>query len=212
MLYHRDVYLPASLVNLLPKGLLNVYTTQHARERARQLGLGYCPSCLDCRDIDTEVIEVDTDDNGQVKIVYRVPYSTKSDLCLAVLFCDEGAESFFLLKSCWLNDKLDTHKTLDTTRYAAKPREDTTMANKVDATITFAVYHGESKTKSDPVTHKPRPVTEIVVLMGGRTIARKVAGGRYTTEQAATEFRRNNKSFSRFPVYAEAALMNLVPA
>lgn len=60
-----------------------------------------------------EIFEVKVEDKDVVKFVSRCDYNEKSDICIVILLKENG----MLIKTCWLNDKTDKHKTLDMTKY-----------------------------------------------------------------------------------------------
>ncbi len=60
------------------------------------------------------VIEVETDSNGKIiKILVRLEYNDKFDLCLAIIPIEKQAR----IKTGWLNSRSDNHRTLDITKY-----------------------------------------------------------------------------------------------
>ena len=60
------------------------------------------------------IIEVETNAaNVIVKIVIRIGYDSRLDIALALLVDYDVAT----VKSCWLNEKNDSHKTLDKSKY-----------------------------------------------------------------------------------------------
>lgn len=58
-----------------------------------------------------QVIEVEAENNQTIKVVYRIKYFPKEDLCLAVLV-PSGQ-----VKTIWLNHVDDKHYSLRTERY-----------------------------------------------------------------------------------------------
>ncbi len=114
-LYHKDIYIPP---NLLP----NIYGTyylsfsKHAKDSCITDRYGYIfpPTSVEV-DIDN-LLEVETAPNTQIinKIVIRQPY--KETLDLSLVFIPEGKLGF--VKTLWLNEKSDSHFTLDPAPYS----------------------------------------------------------------------------------------------
>lgn len=109
-LYHFKIYIPENLKTRYGTLSRLVYSN-HAKQAALndRYGKINCPISLNT---DTaQVIEVEAEGNIVIKVVYRIPYSSQYDLCLAVI----PRQSF--VKTVWLNDKCDLHKTLDMSKY-----------------------------------------------------------------------------------------------
>ena len=65
--------------------------------------------------VECKIVEVETDKNNNiVKIVYRKQLNQKLDLCLVVMVQQS------LVKTIWLNEANDTHRTLDRSKYATR--------------------------------------------------------------------------------------------
>lgn len=112
-LYHRDIGFPAVVDTLFGKSLAFRFTRHSLR------------SCLNDRygvikppprhTIQKgEIIEADTDGAAVYKILIRIPYDAKCDLCMA-LTPNPGGDS--LVRICWLNRVDDRHFTLDKSKY-----------------------------------------------------------------------------------------------
>lgn len=110
-LYHYQLGLPKVQ---LPQGVALLEYTGHAKRAANddRYGVITLPVALDTSA--AKVIEVEVDGNAVTKVLYRVSYDHKHDLCLAVIPRRYGA---WLVKTVWLNRKDDTHRTLDEKRY-----------------------------------------------------------------------------------------------
>jgi hypothetical protein len=87
----------------------------HARQQARLKNIAALPSQVE---VDAEnLVELETLPTGKpVKAVFRVPYSSSHDLCMAVLLNDG------VVKTVWLNSVRDLHGTLDRTKYCIPTR------------------------------------------------------------------------------------------
>jgi hypothetical protein len=59
------------------------------------------------------IIEIEHSNYRTSKILYRAPYDSHFDLCIAVI---PGVP--MVVKTVWLQAKSDSHKTLDRTRYS----------------------------------------------------------------------------------------------
>ncbi len=114
MLYHCDIFLPASLK--LPTGAYLLKYGPHAQQAAKSDRYGnltpLLPAYIDCSK--ATVIEVETNGNVIVKIVYRQKLNEKKDICLAVCPTRHGT---WFVKTVWSNVNGDTHLTLDKKRY-----------------------------------------------------------------------------------------------
>lgn len=111
-LYHADIWLPEVLTKQI-KPLFSLSYSVHARQAARNDRYGeivnlprhYIPRI-------SKTIELESDDNyNLIKVVARQYYNEWFDLILVV-----NVEAK-LVKTVWLNSRLDLHKTLDRTKY-----------------------------------------------------------------------------------------------
>lgn len=110
-LYHAEVFMPKLA---LPKGKINLQYTTHAMNAAKndRYGTIALPEQLDTSK--ATVIEVETNQQKQtVKVLYRVQLDAKRDLCLAVLVTG-------IVKTVWVNQRSDKHKTLQKGKYATR--------------------------------------------------------------------------------------------
>lgn len=111
MLYHKLIGFPPTLIINSEYKILVKYT-QHAKNEANHDRYGdiTLPKLIKFKKED--IIEVETSDNIIVdKVLIRIPYNEKYDICLAILL------GLGLVKTLWLNDKNDSHKTLDKNKY-----------------------------------------------------------------------------------------------
>jgi hypothetical protein len=107
-LYHKDVFLPK--ISLSDK-MVKVNYTHHAidaayNDRYEEIIL---PNALNFAK--SEIIEVEIKNKKIVKIVARFDYNNNYDLVIVII--PQGK----IIKTVWLNDKNDTHLTLDTSKY-----------------------------------------------------------------------------------------------
>lgn len=109
-LYHVSLGLPANF--RAPVGQHVLHYTRHALHAAQndRYGVPVLPDRIDSRT--ARVIEVEVTGQRVTKILYRIRHCDRFDLCLAVI---PGAK--FLVKTVWLQDNTDQHKTLDASRY-----------------------------------------------------------------------------------------------
>lgn len=117
-LFHADIYIPPHLKSPCFWGPLKY--TMHAQRAARndRYGLIALPRELDVTK--AQLIEVEADDGpgGKltevVKQVWRTALDEKRDIVLAIAY---GGN----VKTVWVNLRDDLHKTLDESKYVAKP-------------------------------------------------------------------------------------------
>jgi hypothetical protein len=112
MLYHFEKGITANIRTRFGYVLLSY--SKHAERAANDDRYApiETPLFLDTNAPSTQVIEVETDSNNKAtKIVYRIPYSLEFDLCLAVSIRD------WRVKTVWLNESEDCHRTVDLSRY-----------------------------------------------------------------------------------------------
>lgn len=107
-LYHAKLGLPTGV--RLPYGVIQLVYSEHAKRAAFERGITSLPDYLDlsrCR-----IIEVETDGRKAVKVVYRLSHNERLDLVIVVLL-----KATYLVKTVWVNDKNDSHKTLCEAKY-----------------------------------------------------------------------------------------------
>lgn len=113
-LYHADIFLPPNLK--LPNGAFQVRYTDHAIQASRSDRYGniLLPAYISTKQ--AKVIEVEADGQKVFKIVYRQPLDKERDICLAVI----PDRRCWVVKTVWINLNSDSHKTLQTSKYARK--------------------------------------------------------------------------------------------
>lgn len=112
-LYHTGIFLPQYI--RVPNGMWTLEYTGHALREANNDKNGQLtlPKWLDTRKC--TLIEVEVDEQKRIqKLVYRTKMSLTTDLTLAIIPLTRG----WLVKSVWGNEVSDTHRTLNTSRYA----------------------------------------------------------------------------------------------
>jgi len=116
MLYHKDVYLPEKIKNIgevecQPK------LTRHAQRAANSDRYGRINLPEKIKFSASDIVEVELWENCQdIKFLVRLPYDKNNDICAVVLFTPRET----ILKTLWLNRKIDKHSTLDKSRYSGK--------------------------------------------------------------------------------------------
>jgi hypothetical protein len=115
-LYHKDIFIPASVLNFDFGGLFRLVYTRHAMKECLQDKLGQIgrPPCL----IDISkatIIEAEVTDEIEVtKLVIRLSYDNTRDIILVLRNFFDGAATVITL---WTNSIKDTHNTLDRSKY-----------------------------------------------------------------------------------------------
>ena len=128
-LYHRDLGFPAGIVDTICRAFaLQVF--HHARRALvddRYLSAAVAdgrqqhPGAFNAPDLipalvmprPDQIIEVEIARGRVEKFVIRLPATPNFDVVLALM--PDGNEA--VVKTLWLNQKTDTHKTLDVTKY-----------------------------------------------------------------------------------------------
>jgi hypothetical protein len=111
MLYHSELGIPENILKQLPKGLVVLTYSRHAKDSLYNDHYGIIP---EYEFVDTryaKVIEVEVENSKPIKVVYRVSYQDDLDVCLAVAL-ERG-----VVKTSWFNNKNDLHTTLDKSKY-----------------------------------------------------------------------------------------------
>lgn len=116
-LFHRDLGFPPVVETLFGKTLTFSFT-RHALYACLHDRYGVITPSRSVTIAPGQIVEADADEKSVYKIVLRVPYDEKCDVCIALLPNLNGDS---LVKTCWLNRKDDTHTTLDKSKYAAYP-------------------------------------------------------------------------------------------
>jgi subtilisin-like proprotein convertase family protein len=115
MLYHREVYLPNNILNAL-EGEFKIIYGIHAIKQARvKYGLRGQDLPSSAQTTIANIIEVEIIGNRIVKIVVRLPFDNRDDICVPLIPQSPGE---LFAKTMWLNSRSDRHRTLDKAKYA----------------------------------------------------------------------------------------------
>ena len=111
-LYHKDIGFP----NIkLPEGTYELKKySQHALRAAKDDRYGIAkelPKSIDIAQVD--LVEIQVENNSVVKAVVRADYNAELDL--VIVFMPQAYDNF--VKTVWLNEKSDQHKTLQRWKY-----------------------------------------------------------------------------------------------
>jgi hypothetical protein len=110
LVFHKDVGIPPQLAAGPPSGLKLLYSA-HARQEALKDGLKAAPSRMPA--IFTLIEVAINKQNAIVKWVVRLPMVDLPNDDLVLVVQPDG-----LVRTLWLNNKFDTHRTLRTNLYA----------------------------------------------------------------------------------------------
>lgn len=116
-LYHRDVFLPYTVLNFDFGRSCRLAYSRHAMLEALRDKLGTVmrpPKSIVFADIDIIEAEV-TDGDTVTKLVVRLPYDNQRDIILVLRNFLDGAA---VVVTLWTNAINDTHNTLDKSKYA----------------------------------------------------------------------------------------------
>ena len=114
MLYHRDIGFPQSL-DLKYQYTFDLTYSKHAQEAANSDRYGEIKLPQGVSFPKSSVVEVETEDDVTItKMVvrYNYPLNDKLDLCLVII-----PQTGFV-KTVWINEAKDKHKTLDKSKYS----------------------------------------------------------------------------------------------
>jgi len=114
MLYHRNVFVPSRVQEQLPSGEFALQFSRHCKEECDdRYGKISLPKTLNTRF--AQPFEFEVNEFGTItKIVYKMHYDQFHNLVLVVV------PGEWFVKTCWLNRKSDTHRTLDTKKYSRR--------------------------------------------------------------------------------------------
>lgn len=113
-LFHTDIGLPKNFVK--PTGRVRLVWSRHA-DRARtddRYGIirRFSTATLDR----LNVIEVGMEGEKVCKILFRGRYTEDLDVCMVLVPMTKGS---WLVKTVWVNERNDTHRTLDRSKYVS---------------------------------------------------------------------------------------------
>lgn len=107
-LYHFEIGFPKGLNTKF--GVLELNYTRHALNAANNDRYGRVNLPRKINTDNAKTIEVEVTDNYVTKIVYRIHYNDRYDLCVVV-----GVEC--RVYTVWMNERNDGHRTLNRTKY-----------------------------------------------------------------------------------------------
>src|ERR1044071_9736440 len=114
-LYHKEIGLPADA----PKAFIGTWRpkyTRHAQLEAIKDRNGIIRPLRTLTVSLSEIIEVEIFQGQPIKAVVRVPYDKTNDIVLAICRPSDGVAT---VKTQWLNNRNDTHKTLRREAYVS---------------------------------------------------------------------------------------------
>jgi len=111
--YHRDISLPASVLGTFTGKFVPEYSS-HARRACfnDRYGLIELPRLLEV--VVSSIVEIEVRSGVAVKAVIRIAHDAAHDLVLVL--CRPYA-GYSHVKTVWLNEKADCHKTLNHSQY-----------------------------------------------------------------------------------------------
>lgn len=112
LIFHKDVFVPAALANYVASFNIYLKYSKHCLEREY---IRFKPSNISLKNF----VEIEAEKPLRIlKVVVREHYDEYDDLVL-VIIPDLNYKIGFV-KTVWLNEKTDTHKTLNRSRYVQK--------------------------------------------------------------------------------------------
>ena len=113
-LYHAEVYMPASVLNLVPTGIVEPFYSGHAVKAANDDRYGKAVLDIQIDLKSAKLIEVEVENGKLVKYVVRCNYDAARDIIYVL--CPRPRRMAFV-KTVWFNLKTDKHRTLDKNKY-----------------------------------------------------------------------------------------------
>jgi len=107
-LYHKEVYMPE--VEII-SSIEQVNYTLHALDAAESDPYDVIILKNEYDFSKSDTIEIEVKDNEVIKLVSRFDYNNEYDLIVVIVPQNKN------VKTLWLNEKNDTHLTLDTSKY-----------------------------------------------------------------------------------------------
>lgn len=111
-LFHADIRLPEGFV--APTARVPLRWTRHADEARKNDRYGDIPRFKTATLRRLSVVEVGVENGKVVKILFRGRLDDTRDVCMVLI---PGRE--WTVKTVWVNERNDAHKTLDRSRYVA---------------------------------------------------------------------------------------------
>lgn len=124
-LFHRDLGFPKGFAANPPTGKKNLEWSYHAEGSRLDDRYGEIPRIDHFNPENWSLIELGVEDQGNgrsriSKLVYRAELDDDFDMCIVVIPRGKNAKgqpSPWLVKTVWLNEANDSHKTLNRTKY-----------------------------------------------------------------------------------------------
>ena len=111
MLYHKNLGFPTTL-HLEDEYIITPKYSQHSLKSSKDDRYGEIGLPILIKANKESIIEVETADNITAdKILIRIPYSSKYDICIVILL------ETSVIKTVWLNSVDDKHQTLVKNKY-----------------------------------------------------------------------------------------------
>ncbi len=111
-LYHSSIRLPDGFV--APTGKVELRWTSHAKSEAVKDRYAAIPEFKALTLKRFQVIEVGVTNGRVSKIVFRGRLDDTNDVVIVLI--PNGSKPW-TVKTCWINRKTDTHRTLDNSKY-----------------------------------------------------------------------------------------------
>ena len=113
MLYHNEVHWPRRVRSQLPNGIKTVVYSNHAVHESKRDRYGHVqlPQSVDLSQ--AFIFEAEEFSGKIVKVVFRYPLNDGRDIVMAAI----PDKSQLYIKTVWMNETTDNHKTLDKSRY-----------------------------------------------------------------------------------------------
>ena len=119
-LFHRDVWFPGRIKRQLNQltGTRALEYSHHARNACFDDRYGNIPILSFVNLDQLNVFEVEEDNKKIVKFVGRISLQDGRDIVMAI-HPDKGS---LFVRTCWINENTDQHKTLRKNHYEQEPR------------------------------------------------------------------------------------------
>lgn len=114
-LYHADIKLPDGFVK--PTGRVGLTWTRHALRAATDDRYGNIPIFKTATLDNLDIIEVGTENDRVVKIVFRGQMDAERDLVMVLIPDFSIYRGPWTVKTVWINEHNDKHSTLDHSKY-----------------------------------------------------------------------------------------------
>jgi len=116
-LYHADIFIPAKYHKIENIEVKNFYPlSPHVVKSANAEKNGQILIPDSFTFSFSEIVEIEEyNESKDIKFLIRLPYNKINDLCIVVLFSANGSAK---IKTVWLNNCTDSHKTLNRSKYA----------------------------------------------------------------------------------------------